>query len=158
MTVAFAVRDARESDAAQLAALLRSIGWFSALADLTDEQLVETVRTHLQALASAPDSTTLVAEDDTGTVVAYANVHWLTALFMPAPEGYLSELFVRPEARGRGIGRSLLDHVEAIAHARGVHRLTLVNRRDRESYLRGFYTKNGWREREEMANFVLALD
>jgi GNAT superfamily N-acetyltransferase len=157
MTDFSAVRDAQEADAPQLASLLRSIGWFSALSGMSDVELVGNVGEHLRALVDAPDSTTLVAVTDDGEITGYANVHWLTALFMPAPEGYLSELFVRPEARGQGIGRSLLDHVEAVAASRGAHRLMLVNRKDRESYQRGFYPKNGWREREDMANFVLSV-
>jgi hypothetical protein len=44
----------------------------------------------------------------------------------------------------------------ADAEARGCSRLNLLNGRQRESYRREFYEKNGWRERD-MASFVFDL-
>ena len=38
-----------------------------------------------------------------------------------------------------------------------LHRWMLVNSRERPSYQREFYKKNGWQERESMANFVFEL-
>jgi GNAT superfamily N-acetyltransferase len=150
----FSIREARETDAGGLARLLIGIGWFSALKKMTPEALEAQVRAQLGALCRTSLSTTLVAESANGALLGYCNVHWLAALFLPGPEGYLSELFLLPVARGQGIGRAFLHRVVAEAEVRGAYRLTLLNGKHRESYDRGFYTKNGWEERDLMANFV----
>jgi len=151
---AVTIRDVRESDAPQLARLLVGIGWFSALKSMTLEEIEANVQHQLGELARAARSSTLVAETPDGSIVGYCTVHWLTCLFLPGPEGYLSDLFLLPDSRGKGIGRLLLDRIVADAEARGAHRLMLLNGRHRESYQRGFYTKNGWEERDSFANFV----
>lgn len=38
-------------------------------------------------------------------------------------DGYLEDLFVAPEARGRGLGRALIEDLVAIGRAKGWHRL-----------------------------------
>lgn len=71
---------------------------------------------------------------------------------MPAPEGYIFELFVRESVRGQGIGKQLLEVVKAEAQERRCSRLMLVNSRSRDSYKHKFYEGQGWKEREEIAN------
>jgi len=150
------IRPAVPKDADAIAALLRELGWFRHLDEEPHNATERRVAAHLALCAADRSHAVFVAEDD-GTVVGYAAVHWLPYLFLPGPEGYVSELFVRAEARGRGIGRRLLDRLVTEARARGCSRLMLVNNRERESYRRGFYRKQGWREREGVANFVLEL-
>jgi GNAT superfamily N-acetyltransferase len=76
---------------------------------------------------------------------------------MPGCEGYISELFLAPTARGGGMGAALLQAAETEARRRGCARLGLLNDRDRESYQRQFYAKHGWTERPTMASFVRPL-
>ena len=155
------IRDAGESDAPQVARLLQSLvreGWFSALGDMVPEEIETNVRRQLRDLARSGESSTWVVEIPEGPIAGYCSVHWLTDLFLPAPEGYLSDLFLLPDYRGQGIGRLLLDRVVAEAEVRGAHRLMLLNGRHRESYQRDFYAKNGWEERDWMANFVYWVD
>lgn len=46
-----------------------------------------------------------------------------------------------------------------LLHARrGCSRIWLVNNRDRDSYLRGFYARQGWQEQPQAARFVLPCD
>ena len=97
------------------------------------------------------------AQSSDGKIVGYGSVHWLPYLFLQGPEGYVSELFVRESARGQGIGRELLRKIEAEARARGCVRLSLINLRNRESYMREFYVKSGWEERPEAANFIYRI-
>lgn len=149
-----AIRAASQADAPELAWLLAEIGWFSALEGMSRDELVASIRRQLGVLEGSTTTTTLVVETADGSLVGYCNVHWLTELFMPGPEGYVSELFLIPESRGRGIGTALLERILIEATERGVYRLMLLNRKDRESYERGFYLKYGWEERPGMANFV----
>ncbi|HEU4616533.1 MAG TPA: GNAT family N-acetyltransferase [Gammaproteobacteria bacterium] len=111
----------------------------------------------LAACMNGGDHSVHVAEDSNGEIVGYASVHWLPTLFLPDPEGYVSELFVAEAHRGRGVGRALLDTIVSEARARACSRLMLITNRSRESYVRRFYSKAGWIERDGMANFVLEL-
>lgn len=150
----YTLRAATEDDASQIAELLKAIGWFPSLQDLSINELEVLVREHLHVLTKNPTNTTLVAMTKEGNLLGYGNVHWLTNLFMSGPEGYVSELFLQPDARGQGLGSAFLDQLVEEAKARGAVRLSLLNGKHRESYERGFYTKNGWEERPQMANFV----
>jgi len=70
----------------------------------------------------------LIAED-AGKPVGWAFAHDERAeVFVVEPErrhGYLTELFLLPEARGKGLGRALIEACEAWARERG-HRLLTV--------------------------------
>ena len=128
---------------------------FPGFGKLTRTDLYQQVREKLNT-AVAPSHKLLVAESE-ANIVGYAAVHWLPCLFLPGPDGYLSELFVAPAARGRAVGTRLLHAVYSEAERRGCTRLTLINRRDRESYARSFYAKHGWVEQPEAARFSYTL-
>ena len=70
----------------------------------------------------------LIAEDD-GQAVGWAFAHDEKAeLFVVEPErrhGFLAELYVVPQARGKGLGRALIEGCEAWARGRG-HKLLTV--------------------------------
>ncbi len=145
------------ADAAAIADLLHEIGFFARINREALGETRERVAGHL-ALCLADDSHTIyVAVDPQGGMAGYAAVHWLPYLFLAGPEGYVSELFLREAARGQGTGARLLETVKAEARERGCARLNLLNNRERESYLRGFYARQGWEERPDMANFVYRL-
>jgi GNAT superfamily N-acetyltransferase len=151
------IRKATVSDAQQLVFLLQGIGWFDSFDGGSVDALTSQVQARLEQCLADDSHLVLVAEDADGKIAAYSSVHWLPYLFMAGPEGYVSELFVSVTARGRGVGRELLKTVESAARARGCQRLSLTNLRNRESYQRQFYTKAGWRERSEAANFIYPL-
>lgn len=151
------IRRATLDDAHRLALLLHGIGWFEAFkGGNIDESSARTSARLQQCFADASHSVYL-AETTGGETAGYGSVHWLPYLFMAGPEGYVSELFVSEIARGKGVGRKLLDAIATEARARGCTRLSLINLRNRESYQRQFYIKAGWQERGEAANFVLQL-
>jgi GNAT superfamily N-acetyltransferase len=152
------IRKAVAEDAEQLTSLLKDIGWFEALTSDSVEASMQRVRSQLERCLADGSHSMFVAEADQGEIKGYVSVHWLPYLFMRGPEGYVSELFVRGSARGARIGRQLLELVEHEARQRGCQRLSLINLRIRESYQRQFYTKAGWRERSEAANFIRVLD
>jgi GNAT superfamily N-acetyltransferase len=151
------VRPATPADASELAALLRALDTFPRLAREPEPATRERVARHLGACLQDASHSLYVAPEGSARLLGYVAVHWLPYLFLAGPEGFVSELFVRSEARGRRVGHALLDAVEGEARSRGCARLQLVNFRDRESYRRGFYTKAGWEERPDGASFVKAI-
>jgi GNAT superfamily N-acetyltransferase len=151
------IRKAAIDDAPRLAKLLQGIGWFESFSNREFEDSVTRVESRLQQCLADDSHSIYVAESPHGEIAGYGSVHWLPYLFMAGPEGYVSELFVRDDARGQGVGRQLLRIIEVEARARGCQRLSLINLRNRESYERQFYLKAGWHERSEAANFVYAI-
>lgn len=150
------IRKATLDDAHSLALLIRETGWFDVFNGEEAAASALRVRERLQGCLADGSHTVYVAMAN-GGIAGYGSVHWLPYLFMAGPEGYVSELFVRESARGKGVGRELLKAIEAEAKSRGCSRLSLLNLRHRQSYERGFYIKAGWRERREAANFIRAI-
>lgn len=147
------VRQATPDDAPVLADFLLELGLFRGLEYVS----LETLARDLKGKLGAGASHTLLVATGEGEIVGYAAAHWLPALFQLGPDGYVSELFVGAARRGSGVGKALLAAVEQEARERGCRRLTLLSLRDRESYRRGFYTAQGFREQPEAARFVKVL-
>jgi GNAT superfamily N-acetyltransferase len=84
------------------------------------------------------------------------------ALFFPnystwrgRPGLYLEDLFVRPEYRGRGIGRALLHHLAHVAHTRGYARMEW-SVLDWNAPAIGFYRRLGAAPMDEWTTFRLS--
>lgn len=153
----FTIRTAKFTDCPSLADLLREVGWFEFIKNKTPEEASDHVAAHLADCLADESHSVYVGVDEEGNIAGYVNVHWLSYLFLPGPEGFISVLFLRPSARGQGLGAELLETVKAEALERGASRLSLLNNRSRESYERGFYQKHGWEERQIMANFIYRI-
>lgn len=157
MNHAIAIRPAQPGDHGSLYDILKGQGWFVLLDELDAAQGRALVAGHLARCLGSGEHLLLVAEDGQGQVIGYGSVHWLPYLFKAGPEAYVSELFVRQDRAGQGVGRALLAALETEARARGCCQLMLLNNRQRQSYQRGFYAKQGWQERDNMANFARPL-
>lgn len=110
----------------------------------------------LRGFASSPRDRIFVAEI-AGEVVGYIAIHWVPFPMIQGWEAYISDLIVSQSVRGAGIGRRLLEAGESEARERGCTRLMLNNSKTTQSFVRGFYPKHGFREREGFANFVKLL-
>ena len=154
----YKIRSAVPSDAQALGDLLREVGWFDAINKLPQDEATRHIENLLGQCFADNSHSVFVGVDEGDQVVGYVSVHWLPYFFLPGPEGFVSELFLRPAARGKGLGGELLEEVKSEARKRGVYRLSLLNGRHRESYGRNFYQKQGWEERDKMANFVFFLE
>ncbi|MBK9119876.1 MAG: GNAT family N-acetyltransferase [Phycisphaerales bacterium] len=152
---AIRIRRATAADCGALAEVLAALG-FDQLTALSQEQRQAQVARHMEALLGNEFSAVWVAEAQS-SIVGYAAAHWIPVLGLAGPEGYVSELFVRADWRGRGAGTALLEVVERAARDHGCVRLSLLNLRARAAYRRGFYPQRGWVERDA-ANFVRRLE
>ena len=150
----YTIRKAHPGDALALASLLHDLGWFERIKNQPAEKTAAIVARHLEQCLADGSHSIYLAEGPSGELTGYIAVHWLPFLFLPGPEGFVSELFVLEAGRGQGVGSSLLQAVKQEAAERGCYRLSLLNAKQRESYQRGFYQKQGWEERSSMANFV----
>ena len=153
----YSIRPVRRSDAAAIAEIHRAVGWWEHLARETLEQTTQRVEQHIALCLGDGSHAIWVAADPADHVVGYTAVHWVAYLTLPGPEGFVSEVFVHPDHQGRGIGSRLLEIVRREAIQIGCYRLSLNNVRKRESYQRGYYLKQGFIERSEVADFIRIL-
>jgi len=65
-----------------------------------------------------------------GELVGYACLYWTFTSLIPAEVVLLNDLFVVPEARGKGVGRALIEASAAVARRRGAARLTWLTAQD----------------------------
>ena len=152
----FEIRTAQISDAPAILDIISEHATFPIL-KLKEEDRLSCLEDHLAACIEDPASDMWVAEDS-GGVMGYMLLHWHSSMIMPGPDGYVAELFVHSDHRGCGVGRRLLETARQAAGERGCFRLMLINNRQRDSYRRGFYRKNGWTERAHISNFVLFME
>ncbi|MGL4608680.1 MAG: GNAT family N-acetyltransferase [Trueperaceae bacterium] len=150
------IRTGNSNDAQGLAELLHAIEDLSQIGKESIDATLARVQKHLKRIASSVEHTLLVFEEES-KIVGYINVHWHPMMLTADGEGYISELFIHPEFRSRGIGTALTDKIIEEGRARGCARLCLLNMRHKPSYERNYYTKHGWAERPNAANFIYDL-
>lgn len=80
-------------------------------------------RLRTDAFGSTPRFEAVLALDEDGRPVGYAIWFETYSSFLARPTMYLEDLFVLENARGRGIGRRLFDHVRELGAARGCGRM-----------------------------------
>ena len=113
------VRVATPGDVALVHGLMRGLAVYEKL----EHALVSTEADLAEALFGAhPAAEAIVAEID-GTPVGFALFFRTYSTFVGRPGLYLEDLFVLPEARGKGAGKALLARLAAITVERGYARL-----------------------------------
>ena len=118
MTMALLIRDARETDEAAWRTL-----WAGYLAFYGTEVSKEvTAFTWARILDPASRVSMRVAEED-GRLLGFAIHHYHDSTWDIAPEGYLEDLFVDGAARGKGVGRALIEGVYERARMAGSPRV-----------------------------------
>ncbi len=119
MNEPFLIRAARPGDEADLLALIVELARYEKLEHevvATPERLAE------QLFCDQPLVHARLAECD-GQTVGFALYFFNFSTFLARPGLYLEDLFVKPDWRGRGIGKALLLHLAQEAHRRGCGRM-----------------------------------
>jgi ribosomal protein S18 acetylase RimI-like enzyme len=101
------------------------------------------------------ESIVLVAENDGGAAVGFVQLYPTFSSILAAPMYVLSDLFVIPEFRRRGVGTLLLQSAMETARAAGVDRLELTTAIANVSAQR-LYESLGW-QRDEFYLYGLVL-
>jgi GNAT superfamily N-acetyltransferase len=83
-------------------------------------------------LAPSDDGMLLGAWHDEA-LLGYVCLYWTFTSLVPAEIVLMNDLYVRPEARGEGIGRALIEVSAEIARERGAHHLQWVTAPDNET-------------------------
>jgi GNAT superfamily N-acetyltransferase len=118
-TESFLLRDARPEDVPAIAGLIHDLAEYErAPADCHADPTL--LGRHL--FGPKPFAEAIVAEREEG-VCGFALFFHNYSTWLTRPGLYLEDLFVRPEARGHGIGKALLKRLAEIAVARGCGRM-----------------------------------
>lgn len=139
MTVSCTVRAARRNDLPALCALLGEL--FAIEADFKPEPSRQWAGLE-RLLERSQEAVVLVAEAD-GAVLGMCSAQVLISTAEGGEAALVEDVVVRGDARGRGIGRTLLDALEAWCRQRGIRRLQLLADTANTPALE-FYRARGW--------------
>ena len=131
-------RPAAPADCAAIVGLIRELAVFEKLEHLV---VVTPESLQPQLFGPRPAAEAVVAEVD-GVVVAFALFFTNFSTFLGQPGLYLEDLYVQPAHRGTGLGKALLQHLGALAVARGCGRFEWSVLDWNENAIR-FYEKMG---------------
>ena len=113
------IRPASENDIPGLLTLVRELAVFEKL----EESLVASEEDYRVALfGENPAAEALVAETDDGGLIGYAIFFSTFSSFLGKAGIWLEDIYVRPEHRGSGLGKGLLQAVAKVAEDRGAGR------------------------------------
>ncbi len=101
-------------------------------------------RPAFDALREAPEADIYVALEETGEVIGTFQIHFLKGFaFQGRPRVQLESVHVRPDRRGTGIGRLMMEKAEALAMEAGACMIQLTSNREREGS-HHFYRRLGY--------------
>jgi GNAT superfamily N-acetyltransferase len=149
----FAIRPATKADVATILRLIRDLAEYERAPNdvlATEAQLREVL------FGEKPAAEVLLAEED-GEAVGFAVYFFNFSTWLGRPGLYLEDLFVRPDVRGKGYGRALLQRLAQIAHERGCGRMEWAVLDWNEPAI-GFYRKLGAKPMDEWTVYRLTTD
>jgi GNAT superfamily N-acetyltransferase len=92
---------------------------FYEVADVDDERN----RAFFARFLAPSDDGMLLGAWESEKLVGYACLYWHFTSLVPAETVLMNDLYVGEKARGRGIGRALIEASAAVARERGAHHL-----------------------------------
>jgi GNAT superfamily N-acetyltransferase len=113
------IRNATEADVPLILQFIRDLAIYEKL----EHKVIATEETLRRTLFGNPRFAEVIFAEVEGEEVAFALFFHNYSTFLAQPGIYLEDLFVKPESRGRGIGKALLAHLARLAKERGCGRL-----------------------------------
>lgn len=146
------IRRATRADAPIIFSLIRELAEYEKLMDtFTGSEAL--IREHLFPDPGPARAESLIGEID-GKPEGYAVFFHTFSTFLAKPGMFLEDIYVRPGARGAGLGRALLTHVARLAVERGCARMEWMVLDWNEPAI-GFYKKLGATALDEFTMFRL---
>jgi GNAT superfamily N-acetyltransferase len=115
----FSIRNATGEDVPLILSFIHELAEYEKLShevSATEELLRDAL------FGERPAAEVLIGESD-GQPAAFALFFHNFSTFLGRPGIYLEDLYVRPEFRGRGLGKDMLSHLARLAKERGCGRL-----------------------------------
>jgi GNAT superfamily N-acetyltransferase len=147
------IRPAVEADVPLVLRFIRELAEYERLL----HEVVATEEGLRDTLFGARPAAEVVIAEEAGEPVGFALFFPNYSTFLAQPGIYLEDLYVRPEARGRGAGRALLAHLARLAKERGCGRLEWWVLDWNEPAIR-FYRSLGARPMDDWTVYRLAGD
>ncbi len=147
------IRPAEPSDVPTIVALIREL---AAYEHLEHEVVLDEAAFAVHLFGARPYAEVLIAEDE-GVSVGFALFFHNFSTFLGLPGIYLEDLYVRLDARGRGLGKELLVELARLAAARGCGRIEWAVLDWNESSI-AFYQSLGARPKDEWLLYRLTGD
>ena len=113
------IRQATEADVPLILKFIRDLAIYEKL----EHKVFATEQGLRQTLFGNPRFAEVVFAVENGVEAGFALFFHNYSTFLGAPGIYLEDLFVKPEFRGRGLGKALLAHLAKLARDRGCGRV-----------------------------------
>jgi GNAT superfamily N-acetyltransferase len=117
-----AIRPATSEDVPLILQFVRELAAYEKLLGEVEATEATLRRTLFPPGGARPDAHVLIGEVG-GIPAGFAVYFFSYSTFLARPGLYLEDVFVRPEFRGKGIGKALLAHLTRLARARGCGRM-----------------------------------
>lgn len=147
------IRSARPEDVPTIVSLIRALAVYERL---ESECHADAASLHEHLFGARPACEVILAEKDSD-VAGFALFFHNYSTFLTKPGLYLEDLFVKPEHRGAGIGRLLLQRLAEIAIERGCGRLEWAVL-DWNTPAIGFYERLGAKQMSDWTVFRVTGD
>lgn len=116
MAAAVDVSPVREEEFEELLPLIAAYQGFYEVDEIDNDRNRQFFR---RFLAPSEDGLLLAAREEGGAILGYACLYWHFSSLTAQETVLMNDLFVAPDVRGRGIGRSLIETSAAVARERG---------------------------------------
>ena len=153
VTAPLTIRSATATDVPLIRELIEGLADYERLRHecVATNELLERTLFGARAVAEV-----IIAESD-GTAAGFALFFHNYSTFLARPGIYLEDLFVRPEYRGRGVGKARLQHLAALAVARDCGRLEWSVLDWNEDAI-GFYKSLGAKPQDEWTVYRVTVE
>ncbi len=120
-----------KSNLCEILPLIRAYMEFYNIPDISDERNFDFFSNFGEGLATGCQF--LYRDRESGEAVAFATIYFTFTTSITSKVAVLNDLFTSPDFRGKGIGRSLIEHSSKFAKENGAARLQWVTAPNNEA-------------------------